>query len=183
MPEATVRPAWPADLADIASIYRHYVNTTTVTLDETPPDHAAWSSRYWSLAGRGLPFLVAETDGRIAGYSYCAPWKTRSAYRYCVEESIYLAPWATGRRIGGALLDRTLDECTRIGIREVIAVLTSETGAPESSSFHLHRSRGFEVAGRLKGVGFKNASTIDTVIMQCALADPDRARLAAGQRV
>jgi len=182
MPEVVVRPAWPADLVDIASIYGHYVSATTVTLDETPPDGVAWRHRYWSLAERGLPFLVAEADGRVAGYAYCAPWKTRSAYRYCVEESIYLAPWATGRRIGGALLDRTLDECARIGIREVIAVLTSETGAPESSSFHLHRSRRFEVAGRLKGVGFKNATPIDTVIMQRALTGPDRAGVAPGTR-
>ncbi|GAB2628919.1 N-acetyltransferase family protein [Prescottella soli] len=182
MPEATVRPAWPADLVDIASIYGHYVDATTVTLDETPPDSVAWSNRYWSLAERGLPFLVAETDGRIAGYAYCSPWKTRSAYRYCVEESIYLAPWATGRRIGGALLDHTLDECARVGIRDVIAVLTSETGAPESSSFHLHRSRRFEVAGRLKGVGYKNATSIDTVIMQRALADHEPAGPATGPR-
>ena len=177
MSENAVRPAWPADLADIASIYSHYVTTTTVTLDETPPDRGAWSSKYWTLAERGLPFLVAEVDGRIAGYSYCAPWKARSAYRYCVEESIYLAPWATGRRLGGTLLDHTLDECARRGIREVIAVLTSETDAPESSSLHLHRSRGFVVAGRMSGVGFKHETPVDTILMQRALSGQVRGGL------
>nr|WP_254622593.1 hypothetical protein [Rhodococcus sp. W8901] len=103
-----------------------------------------------------------------------APWKTRSGYRYCVEESIYLAPWATGRRLGGALLDRTLAECARLGIREVIAVLTSETGAPGSGSYHLHRSREFEVAGRLLDVGFEHETSLDTIIMQRALPDHPR---------
>ncbi|MBF6320515.1 N-acetyltransferase [Nocardia cyriacigeorgica] len=171
MPDIAIRPAWPDDLPQIASIYDHYVRSTTVTLEETPPDHAGWSKRYWSLAERGLPFFVAELNGRVAGYAYCAPWKARSAYRYCVEESIYLAPWATGRRTGGVLLDRTLEECARIGMREVIAVLTMAPDAVDSNSFRLHRSRGFDVAGRLSGVGVKHGTTVDTVIMQRTLSE------------
>ncbi|WP_410876168.1 GNAT family N-acetyltransferase [Nocardia sp. A7] len=171
MPECIVRPAWPSDLVDVASIYSHYVEQTVLTLEETSPDRAAWGRRYWELAERGLPFLATEVDGRIGGYAYCAPWKTRSAYRYCVEESIYLAPWAAGRGVGGELLDQILGDCGRMGIREVMAVLTSESVEVESDSFHLHSSRKFEFVGRLKRVGHKHGAVLDTVILQRALGD------------
>ena len=145
------------------------------TISTVSPDRKAWGKRYWTLAEQGLPFLVAEVEGRIGGYGYCAPWRRQSSYRYCVEDTIYLAPWATGRRIGGTLLDRMLAECEQRHIREVIAVVTTNSTESESSSLHLHRSRGFDVVGQLRRVGFKNTNDVDTILLQRSLRRDDRA--------
>ena len=110
--------------------------------------------------------MTATLGDRIAGYAYCAPWKTRPAYRYTVEDSIYLAPDAVGRGIGGLLLDGLLTECTGTGTREVIAVIVDADGA---ASMALHRNRGFREAGRLTAVGFKHGRWLDTVLLQRSL--------------
>ncbi|MFF1946052.1 GNAT family N-acetyltransferase [Rhodococcus qingshengii] len=175
MSPVTIRPAWPADLAGVAEIFDYYVTSTSVTLETLPPDRKAWGKRYWTLAEQGLPFLVAEVDGRIGGYGYCAPWRKQSSYRYCVEDTIYLAQWATGRGIGGTLLDRMLTECEQRDIREVIAVVTTNSNEPEPTSWHLHRSRGFDVVGQLNRVGFKYANAVDTILMQRSLHRHDPA--------
>ena len=104
--------------------------------------------------------------GRVAGYAYCAPWKTRPAYRHTVEDSIYVAPDAVGCGIGGRLLDELLTECTRAGVREVIAVIVDADGA---ASLALHRNRGFVDAGRLTAVGFKHGRWLDTMLLQRSL--------------
>jgi phosphinothricin acetyltransferase len=118
-----VKLARPNDLASIAEIYAHYVDTSTVTFELTAPDQAEWARRFAGIVDAGLPFLVAELDGKPAGYAYCAPWKTRPAYRQTVEDSIYLAPWAAGRGLGGLLLDELLTRSAAADIREVIAVI------------------------------------------------------------
>ena len=91
-----VRPGEVADLPAVAEIYGGYVRTSTATFELTPPDLPEWTRRFAAITGAGLPFLVAEVDGRIAGYAYCSPWKTRPAYRRTAENSIYLSPSATG---------------------------------------------------------------------------------------
>ncbi|MYZ37858.1 MULTISPECIES: GNAT family N-acetyltransferase, partial [unclassified Streptomyces] len=121
------------------------------------------------LAGRGLPFLVAEVAGEVAGYAYAAPWRTKPAYRHTVEDTIYLAPGRTGRGLGGALLGALLTGCAEAGIRQVIAVLV-DTG--DDASAALHRRFGFIDAGRLTGVGNKHGRRLDTVLMQRELAGP-----------
>ena len=102
----------------------------------------------------------------VAGYVYCAPWKTRPAYRHTVEDSVYLAPRAVGRGIGGALLDTLLGDCAAAGIREVIAVIVA---TEDAASLALHRNRGFVDAGRLAAVGFKHGRWLDTLLLQRSL--------------
>jgi L-amino acid N-acyltransferase YncA len=130
------------------------------------PDAAEWQRRMHAITGVGLPFLTATLDGRVAGYAYCAPWKTRPAYRRTVEDSIYVAPDAVGHGVGGLLLDALLPDCTRAGVREVIAVVVDADGA---ASLALHRNRGFVDAGRLTAVGFKHGRWLDTVLLQRSL--------------
>jgi phosphinothricin acetyltransferase len=151
----------------IAEIYAHYVDTSTVTFELTAPDEVEWARRFAEIADAGLPFLVAELDGKLAGYAYCAPWKTRPAYRQTVEDSIYLAPWAAGRGLGGLLLDELLTRSTAADIREVIAVI-ADTGT-NGASTALHRRRGFAEIGRLTNVGFKHERWLDTLLLQRSL--------------
>lgn len=109
--ELTIRPAWPTDLDAVAEIYAHYVTTSAATFELTPLDRHGWHRRFRTIAAQGLPFLVAALSGEIAGYAYCTPWKPRPAYRRTVEDSVYVAPWAAGRGVGGALLDELLAIC------------------------------------------------------------------------
>ena len=152
-------------LFDIAEIYARYVETSIATFELEVPDEAEWARRFDAIVGAGLPFLVAEFDGKVAGYAYCSPWKTRPAYRQTVEDSIYLAPWAIGKGLGGLLLDALLERCRALGIREVIAVIADTQGASPA----LHRRRGFVDAGRLVDVGFKHGRWLDTLLMQRSL--------------
>jgi phosphinothricin acetyltransferase len=164
--EKSVRAAQVSDLDPTLEIYAHYVATSGATFELTAPDAAEWARRFQAITDAGLPFVVAELAGRIAGYAYCSPWKTRPAYRQTVEDSIYLAPWAAGQGLGGALLDELLRACAAAEIREVLAVI-ADTGDP--ASLILHRKRGFTEAGRLKSVGFKQGRWLDTVLLQRSL--------------
>lgn len=178
----SIRPAEASDLGAVERIYAHYVSTTTVSFELEPPDAAAWHDRFAHVTGAGLPFLVAELsevdgvagdgvagDGSagVAGYAYCAPWKPRPAYRRTVEDSIYVAPWAGRRGVGGQLLGALLDACVAAGVREVIAVIV-DTGDPAST--RLHTRHGFVTAGRLARVGFKHGTWLDTMLLQRGLA-------------
>ena len=162
-----IRPTTADDLDDIGRIYAHHVQTSVATFELTPPDPAEWQRRLQAITGDGLPFLTATRDGRVAGYAYCSPWKARPAYRYTVEDSIYVAPDAVGFGIGGRLLDALLMDCAGAGVREVIAVIVDADGA---ASLALHRNRGFVDAGRLTSVGFKHGRWLDTVLLQRSLS-------------
>jgi phosphinothricin acetyltransferase len=162
-----IRPTVPDDLDAIGEIYAHYVRTGVATFELTPPDNTEWQLRLQTVAGYGLPFLTAVLDGEIAGYAYCAPWKARPAYRHTVEDSVYVAPHALGRGVGGRLLDALLEDCARSGVREVIAVIV---GAEGTGSLALHRNRGFVDAGRLRAVGYKHDRWLDTVLLQRSLS-------------
>ncbi|MBE1585354.1 GNAT family N-acetyltransferase [Nonomuraea angiospora] len=171
VPEAVIRPAVLADLEAVAEIYAYYVSHTVITFEQTPPTVAEWRLRLDDLAGRGLPFLVADLDGEVAGYAYAGPWRPKPAYRHTVEDSIYLAPDRTGRGLGGVLLDALLPRCAQAGMRQMIAVI-ADTGNAASTA--LHKRFGFAHAGRLNGVGYKHGRWIDTDLMQRALtADPN----------
>jgi L-amino acid N-acyltransferase YncA len=161
--EFTVRAAVPADLEQIAAIYAHYVRTTVATFEEVPLTAADWRHRLEDLAGQNLPFLVAESGAAVGGYAYAAPWRPKPAYRYTVEDTVYVSPAHTGRGIGSALLGALLAGCERAGARQVIAVI-ADTGS--DASVALHRRFGFAQAGRLSGVGRKHGRWIDTVLMQ-----------------
>jgi L-amino acid N-acyltransferase YncA len=163
----STRVATSDDLDAIAEIYAHYVATSVATFELDPPDAAEWRRRFAAIADAGLPFLAAERDGAIAGYAYCAPWKTRPAYRATVEDSVYVAPSAVGQGCGTELVRDLLDACAAAGIREVIAVI-ADTGDP--ASVELHRRFGFVDAGRLTRVGYKHDRFVDTLLLQRSLA-------------
>ena len=121
----------------------------------------------------GFPYIVAEIDGRVAGYAYAGPFRPRPAYRFVVEDSVYIAPDAKGRGLGRALLQRLIEEATRLGFRQMIAVIGD--GRPDSASVRLHEALGFRHCGRLEGSGFKHGRWLDTVFMQLAMNGGDAA--------
>ena len=161
-----IRPAAAEDLGAIAEIYAHHVRTGVATFETTPPDRQEWTRRFRTITDGGLPFVTADVDGAVAGYAYCMQWKSRAAYRHTVEDSVYLAPHAVGRGIGGRLLDALLTGCSAAGVRQVIAVIVD---ADSDTSLALHRNRGFVDAGRLTSVGFKHGRWLDTVLLQRSL--------------
>lgn len=172
--DAQIRPANVDDLDAIAEIYADHVRTGVATFELTPPDRTEWERRFGDVVQRGLPFLTATLAGQVAGYAYCAPWKSRPAYRHTVEDSVYVAATAAGMGIGGKLLDALLAECARAGVKEVIAVIVDADGAASAA---LHRNRGFVDAGRLTGVGYKHGRWLDTLLLQRSLtagATPQR---------
>jgi L-amino acid N-acyltransferase YncA len=170
---ASVRPAAVEDLDMIAKIFAQYVINSVATFEEIPLPVGAWRQRFDDLTTLGLPLLVAEVGGEVAGYAYASPWRPRPAYRYTVEDSIYLAPEWTGKGLGRLLLDALLAACTKAGARQMIAVI-ADTGRLASAA--LHRSCGFVDAGQLKEVGYKHGRWIDTLLLQRDLVAPDQRR-------
>jgi L-amino acid N-acyltransferase YncA len=160
------RAATPDDLKAIAEIYAHYVRTSVATFELDPPEREEWRRRFDSITGADLPFIVTERDGAVAGYAYCAPWKTRPAYRSTVEDSVYVAPRAIGQGCGTELMRELLAATVVRGIREVIAVI-ADTGDP--ASVELHHRFGFTDAGRLTNVGYKHDRFVDTLLLQRSL--------------
>jgi L-amino acid N-acyltransferase YncA len=171
--DAAIRPTTPEDLDAIGEIYAHHVQTGVATFELTPPDRSEWLRRFQAVTAAGLPFLTALVDDEVAGYGYCAPWKQRPAYQHTVEDSVYVAPHAVGRGVGGRLLDGLLADCARAGVREVIAVIVDADGA---ASLALHRNRGFVDAGRLASVGFKHGRWLDTLLLQRSIDSRELSR-------
>jgi len=167
--QAHLRPATAADLGAVAGIFAHYVTSSVITFQETPPDVAYWRQHLRRQACSGLPFLVADLAGTVAGYAYASPWRPQPAYRHTVEDSVYLAPGRRGRGLGRLLLDGLLAGCAAAGARQVIAVI-ADTGDP--ASLALHRACGFTDAGRLREVGHKHGRAVDTVLLQRAVGAP-----------
>lgn len=151
------------DIPVITDIYAHYAVETVATFDEKPLTAGQWRDKANALDERGLPFLVAEADGDVAGYAYAAPYRPKPAYRYTVEDSIYLAPGHTGRGLGRGLLEALIEACERTEARQMIAVIAATGG---HASIALHRACGFAEVGRLTRVGFKHGRWIDTRLMQ-----------------
>jgi phosphinothricin acetyltransferase len=160
---AQVRPIGPDDVAAVTDIYAHYVTETVATFDETPPGATFWAEKAETLRLAGLPFLVVELAGQVAGFGYASPWRPKPAYRHSVENTIYLAPDQTGKGLGSLLLGAVLDGCVAAGVRQVVAVI-ADTGSDASAA--LHRRYGFVEVGRLRSVGFKHDRWIDTLILQ-----------------
>ncbi|MDI2097438.1 GNAT family N-acetyltransferase [Ruicaihuangia caeni] len=162
----SIRDAEPRDLGAVREIYNHYVATSTVTFDEDGWTEQEVVAKFDSVVAKALPFLIAEDDSGVVGFAYLAPWRVKAAYRYTVENSIYLAASATGRGVGVLLLDALLDRARAAGIREVIAVLSDE-GA--DASHRLHLRAGFREVGRLEHVGFKFDRWLGIVLLQKSL--------------
>jgi phosphinothricin acetyltransferase len=166
-----IRPASLADLRAIAEIYRPAVLEGTASFETEPPDEAEMGRRYAAIVENGLPYLVAEAEpGVVVGYAYASLFRPRPAYRFSVENSIYVAPDRKGGGIGRALLDELIARCTAHGLRQMIAVIGDSRNM---SSIALHRRAGFTFIGTVHSVGFKHGRWLDTVYMQRALGDGD----------
>jgi phosphinothricin acetyltransferase len=165
--EYTIRDATAADLPSIREIYNHYVMNSTVTFDEKAMTLAELRRKFAHVRKLGMPYLVAESPGgQLLGYAYVYPWKEKAAYRYTVENSIYLGPASTGKGLGKALLERLIVESKAAGIKEIIAVI-ADKGA--EASIQLHKNFGFKEIGHMGKVGFKFERWLGTVLMQKSL--------------
>ena len=165
-----IRAAGEADDAALAAIYGHHVLHGFGTFEEDPPSVAEMGRRRAAVAGAGLPCLLAEDAGQVLGFAYAGPFRLRAAYRYTVEDSVYIAPDAVGRGVGRAVLAEVLTACEAAGVRQVVAVIGDSGNA---ASIGLHRSLGFEPAGVGRGFGFKHGRWVDIVWMQKALNGGD----------
>lgn len=163
-----VRRLAHADLNQVRDIFGWYAINSVVTFEEAPRSDADWSALAGELDELGLPFLVAEADGAVAGYAYAGPWRRKPAYRATVEDSIFISPGQTGRGIGRLLLTDLLTACAAAGSRQVIAVI-ADSGSGTEASVGLHESCGFTHAGHLVDVGYKHGRWIDTLLMQRAV--------------
>ncbi len=158
-----IRPASFDDAAALAAIYGHHVLHGFGTFEEIPPLTEEMARRVASVRGFGLPYLVAEIDGGVAGFAYASAFRTRAAYRYTVEDSVYIAPDRMGQGIGKALLLRVIEACETLGLRQMVAMIGDSANG---GSIGVHRSCGFEPSGVLKGLGFKGGRWVDVVTMQ-----------------
>jgi phosphinothricin acetyltransferase len=163
---ATIRAAVEADLEAITSIYRHHVLTGTASFELDPPDAVEMKRRFAEIKAKKLPYLIALADGQIAGYAYAGPYRPRPAYRFTVENSIYVHPEMHRRGIGDALLKQLIIECRMRDCKQIIAVIGDSANA---GSISLHKKHGFAHVGVLRDVGFKFGRWLDTVFMQLAL--------------
>lgn len=164
----SVREATERDLPDIREIYNHYVANSTVTFDEAPWSLAEVRKKYAKVRELGYPFLVAESGGgHVLGFAYVLPWKDKAAYRYTVENSIYLGPASTGKGLGRALMELLLERAREAGAREVIAVI-ADRGA--EASIALHEKFGFVTTGTMGRVGYKFDRWLGVVMMQKSLS-------------
>jgi L-amino acid N-acyltransferase YncA len=163
-----IRPVATADLAAVADIYAHYVLHSTVSFEETPPGAEVMGERHAAVTGRGLPYLCAEIEGAVIGFAYAGPYGTRPAYRYTVEDSVYIAPQFHGRGVGKALLAEVIARCEALGLRQMLAVIGDSGNA---GSIALHAALGFSQAGMGKSVGWKQGRWVDIVWMQRPLND------------
>ena len=163
MRDAVIREAVEADFPAITTIYAENVANGCGTFELEAPELAEMKARFAYVAALGLPRLVAESDGTILGYAYAGPFRAREAYRYMVEDSIYLAANARGMGIGGRLLDALIDSCTKIGLRQMVAVIGD---SENEGSIALHRSRGFADSGIFHAAGWKHDGWRDVIFMQ-----------------
>ncbi|MFN9209733.1 MAG: GNAT family N-acetyltransferase [Betaproteobacteria bacterium] len=166
-----LRPALPADIPAIAAIYGHHVIHGLASFETDPPSVADMASRHAAIVAAGYPYLVATDGERLLGYAYASAFRTRPAYRYTVEDSVYVAPDTAGRGIGRALLTRLIEECEARGYRQMLAVIGDSDNAP---SIKLHAACGFVRMAVFNGTGFKHGLWVDTVFMQRALGAGDR---------
>jgi L-amino acid N-acyltransferase YncA len=168
MSSPEIRPAGEADLAAVTDIYEHAVLHGTATFELIPPDLAEMTRRFKALTDGGFPYFVATLDGHVIGYAYAGPYRPRPAYRFTVENSVYLAPAIHRRGIGTQLLQRLIAECEARGYRQMVAVIGDSANA---GSIGVHSKTGFAMIGTHPNVGFKFGRWLDTVMMQRALGE------------
>jgi L-amino acid N-acyltransferase YncA len=163
-----IRDAVSADTPVITAIYAESVLNGVATYELDPPSAEEMAQRFASITGQNYPYIIAENDeGKVLGYAYASPFRTRPAYRYLAEDSIYVAPDARGFGVGSALLDALLSATADLGIRQMIAVI----GGPSPASVAVHEKAGFKHVGRMPASGFKFGRWLDTVLMQIELGE------------
>jgi len=166
----TIRPSTDADLAAIQAIYAYAVVHGTGTFETEVPGVDEMGRRRAEVLGRALPWLVAERGGEVLGYAYANYFRPRLAYRFCVEDSIYLAPAAQGQGVGRLLLAELIARCEAAGARQMLAVIGD---AANAGSVGVHTALGFAHTGVLKSAGWKFGRWLDVVLMQRTLGQGD----------
>lgn len=167
-----IRPSCDEDLDAITRIYAHHVLHGTGTFETTPPTRDEMAGRRADVLGKGLPWLVIEVDGQVMGYAYGNWFKPRPAYRYSVEDSIYMAPESAGKGLGKLLLTELLAQCERAGVRKVMAVIGDSANG---GSIGVHKALGFEQVGVVQSCGWKFGRWLDIVLMQKSIGQGDSA--------
>lgn len=162
--DTSLRPTAEADIAAIAAIYTDAVLNGAASYELEPPGEAEMARRWRELVGKAYPHIVAVRAGAVIGFAYAGPYRPRPAYRYCVEDSVYLAPAAQGMGIGGMLLGELIAICEQKDFRQMIAVIGGGTEHPASVA--LHQKLGFRRIGVIEGSGFKHGRWLDTLLMQ-----------------
>jgi L-amino acid N-acyltransferase YncA len=165
-----IRPSLPTDLPAITAIYAHHVLHSTGTFETTPPTEAEMTTRHADVLAKGLPYLVAQEDGKVLGFASCQWFKPRPAYRFSAEDSIYLHPDARGRGLGTQLLGALVREAEAAGLRKLIAVIGDSANA---GSIGVHRALGFSHAGTIQSCGWKFGQWLDIVLMEKTLGAGD----------
>jgi L-amino acid N-acyltransferase YncA len=158
-----VRDATGADAPAIAAIYAHHVRTGLASFETEPPDDAEMRARIEAVRAKGFPYLACEIGGRLAGFAYASLYRARPAYRYALEDSVYVHPEAAGQGAGRALLSALVERCEAIGCRQLVAVI-GDSG--NEASIGLHSALGFEKVGILRSIGYKHGRWVDSVLMQ-----------------
>jgi L-amino acid N-acyltransferase YncA len=166
-----IRDAEDRDLPAIHAIYARHVLHGLASFEEVPPSLEEMRSRRREVLALGLPYIVFERGGEVAGYSYATLYRTRSAYRHTLEDSVYVREGESRQGIGEGLLRELLARCSRGPWRQMIAVIGDSANTP---SIALHRKLGFREIGTLASVGFKFGGWVDSVLMQRELGDGDR---------
>ena len=162
-----IRDSHPNDLSAVTAIYAHWVTHGLASFELTPPDAAEMARRRDAILAAGYPYLIATDEtGRVLGYAYASAYRTRPAYRFAVEDSIYVAPDANRGGVGRALLAALIGRCETRGFRLMVAVIGDSGNAP---SIGLHRAHGFTHAGTLPAIGWKHGRWVDSVLMTRAL--------------
>jgi len=164
--EIQIRKAKDSDVAAITEIYAYHVLHGTASFEIDPPDVGEMARRMVDVVSRGLPYLVAESGNKIIGYAYATRYRTRVAYRFTLEDSVYVHHERAGRGIGAALLEELIRCCREWGCRQLVAVIGD---SQNKASVRVHEKLGFQHAGVLRGVGFKFDRWIDTIFMQLPL--------------
>jgi L-amino acid N-acyltransferase YncA len=165
-----VREAAHADLPGIAALYAHHVLSGFASFETEPPDLEEMTARFEAVRAKGFPWLACEVGGRLAGFAYASLYRLRPAYRFTLEDSIYVDPHFARHGAGRALLAALLERCEAIGCRQLVAVIGDSGNA---ASIGLHSALGFQLVGTLRAIGFKHGRWVDSVLMQRPIGPGD----------